>query len=155
MDAKTISMIIEVAIEREERAYAFYQELSAKVKDISAQETLQFLAGEEKKHKEFLEKYRQGDYGPESLRMTDVVDYKIAEYLAKPDIQKNMDSKDIYLVAAHRELNSYNFYKSLADLHPDGSVKTILLRMANEEKKHKEKVEYLYSNTAFPQTDGG
>ena len=28
-------------------------------------------------------------------------------------------------------------------------------RMANEEKKHKEKVEYLYSNTAFPQTDGG
>ena len=155
MDAKTILMMIDVAIEREERAYAFYRELSAKVKDITAQETLQFLAGEEKKHKDFLEKYRQGDYGPESLRMTDVVDYKIAEYLAKPDIQKNMDSKDIYLVAAHRELNSYNFYKSLAELHPDGSVKTILLRMANEEKKHKEKVEYLYSNTAFPQTDGG
>jgi rubrerythrin len=155
MDAKTISMIIDVAIEREERAYAFYQELSGKVKDITAQETLQFLSDEEKKHKEFLQKYRQGDYGAESLRMTDVVDYKIAEYLAKPDIQKNMDSKDIYLVAAHRELNSYNFYKSLADLHPDGSVKTMLLRMANEEKKHKEKVEYLYSNTAFPQTDGG
>jgi rubrerythrin len=155
MDAKTISMIIDVAIEKEERAYAFYQELSGKVKDITAQETLQFLSDEEKKHKEFLQKYRQGDYGAESLRMTDVVDYKIAEYLAKPDIQKNMDSKDIYLVAAHRELNSYNFYKSLADLHPDGSVKTMLLRMANEEKKHKEKVEYLYSNTAFPQTDGG
>ena len=155
MDERTVSMIIDVAIEREEKAYAFYRELSGKVKDITAQETLQFLSDEEKKHKEFLEKYRQGDYGPESLRMTDVVDYKIAEYLAKPDIRKNMDSKDIYLVAAHRELNSYNFYKSLADLHPDGSVKTILLRMANEEKKHKEKVEYLYSNTAFPQTDGG
>jgi hypothetical protein len=28
-------------------------------------------------------------------------------------------------------------------------------RMANEELKHKEKVEYLYSNAAFPQTDGG
>ena len=155
MDERTVSMIIDVAIEREEKAYAFYRELSGKVKDITAQETLQFLSDEEKKHKEFLEKYRQGDYGPESLRMTDVVDYKIAEYLAKPDIRKNMDSKDIYLVAAHRELNSYNFYKSLADLHPDGSLKTILLRMANEEKKHKEKVEYLYSNTAFPQTDGG
>ena len=155
MDEKTMSMIIDAAIEREERACAFYRDLSGKVEDIIAQETLQFLSSEEKKHKEFLEKYRQGDYGPESLRMTDVVDYKIAEYLAKPDIQKNMDSKDIYLVAAHRELNSYNFYKSLADLHPDGAVKTILLRMANEEKKHKEKVEYLYSNTAFPQTDGG
>jgi hypothetical protein len=27
--------------------------------------------------------------------------------------------------------------------------------MANQELKHKEKVEYLYSNTAFPQTAGG
>jgi len=27
--------------------------------------------------------------------------------------------------------------------------------MANEEMKHKEKMEYLYSNTAFAQTAGG
>ncbi len=31
----------------------------------------------------------------------------------------------------------------------------MLLKMANEEMKHKEKVEYLYANTAFPQTQGG
>jgi len=155
MEDKNISTVIDTAIEREEKAYAFYRDLSGKVEDMTARETLQFLSAEEKKHKAFLERYRRGEYGAEALRMTDVVDYKIAEYLAQPDIQKSMDSKDVYLVAAHRELNSYNFYKSLADLHPDGSVKTILLRMANEEKKHKEKVEYLYSNTAFPQTDGG
>jgi len=29
------------------------------------------------------------------------------------------------------------------------------MRMAAEELKHKEKVEYMYSNTAFPQTEGG
>ena len=155
MEDKKISTVIDTAIEREEKAYAFYRDLSGRVDDLTARETLEFLSEEEKKHKAFLEKYRKGDYGPEALRMTDVVEYKIAEYLVNPDIQKNMDSKDVYLVAAHRELNSYNFYKSLADLHPEGSVKTILLRMANEEKKHKEKVEYLYSNTAFPQTDGG
>jgi hypothetical protein len=27
--------------------------------------------------------------------------------------------------------------------------------MANEELKHKEKMEYLYTNTTFPQTSGG
>ena len=155
MEDKKVSTVIDTAIEREEKAYAFYRDLSGKVDDLTARETLEFLSEEEKKHKAFLMKYRKGGYGAEALRMTDAVDYKIAEYLAQPDIQKNMDSKDVYLVAAHRELNSYNFYKSLADLHPDGSVKTILLRMANEEKRHKEKVEYLYSNTAFPQTDGG
>ena len=40
-------------------------------------------------------------------------------------------------------------------LHTDGEARTMLLKMANEELKHKEKMEYLYSNTAFPQTSGG
>ncbi len=155
MEEKKIAAVIDMAIERETEAFAFYQGLYRKVEDPQAKETLQFLSEEEKKHKEFLEKYRQGGFGPEGLRMTAVVDYKIAEYLSAPDIKKNMESKDVYLVAAHRELNSYNFYKSLADMHPDGNAKAVLLRMANEEKKHKEKVEYLYSNTAFPQTSGG
>ena len=87
--------------------------------------------------------------------MSTVVDYKIAEHLEVPDIQKNVETKDVYLVAAHKELNSYNFYKSLSDAQPAGEVKDVLMRMANEELKHKEKVEYLYSNTAFPQTAGG
>jgi rubrerythrin len=155
VEEKNLATVIGMAIGREEEAFAFYQDLSQKVEDRTAIETLQYLSHEEKKHKEFLEKYRQGGYGPETLRMTDVVDYKIAEYLTSPDIQKNMESKDVYLVAAHRELNSYNFYQSLAQMHPDGNARTLFLRMANEEKKHKEKIEYLYANTAFPQTSGG
>ena len=87
--------------------------------------------------------------------MTEVIDYKIAQHVDKPDIEKDLNTKDVYLVAAHREMNSYNFYKGLADLQPAGEVKEMLLKMANEEMKHKEKVEYLYSNTAFPQTQGG
>lgn len=155
MENKKLAMVIDLAIEREKEAFAFYQDLYRKVEDLQAKETLQFLSDEEKKHREFLENYRQGEMGAGGLRMTEVVDYKIAEYLSAPDIQKNLESKDVYLVAAHRELNSYNFYKSLAEMHPDGHAKAVLLRMANEEKKHKEKVEYLYSNTAFPQTSGG
>jgi rubrerythrin len=66
-----------------------------------------------------------------------------------------MGIKDIYLAAADKELNTYNFYNSLAAVEPAGEVKNLLLKMANEELKHKEKVEYLYSNTAFTQTQGG
>ena len=38
---------------------------------------------------------------------------------------------------------------------PQGDLHTMLLKIASEELKHKEKMEYLYANTAFPQTDGG
>jgi rubrerythrin len=43
----------------------------------------------------------------------------------------------------------------LANLHANGDLREMLLKMANEELKHKEKMEYLYTNTAFPQTSGG
>jgi len=61
----------------------------------------------------------------------------------------------VFLIAANREINAHNFYKGLADLYPKGPVKELLLRMAGEEMRHKEKMEYLYANTAFGQTAGG
>lgn len=155
MEQKRLGHYIDIAIQREEEAYAFYTELSRKVLDKAAKDALELLAGEEKKHKAFLEAYRDGGYTKDALRMSDPIDYKIAQHMEKPDLDKDMTSKDVFLVAAHRELNSYNFYKGLAELHPEGELKDVFLRMASEELRHKEKVEYLYANAAFPQTDGG
>ena len=155
MTDQSLEAIIGIAIQKEEQSYEFYTMLQSKVSDPDARDTLAYLAGEEVKHKEFLLRYRQGGLGPESLRMNHVVDYRVAEYLAAPEIKEGLEPKDAYLLAAHRELRSYNFYSSLADIHPQGALREILIRMANEELRHKEKVEYLYSNTAFPQTEGG
>jgi rubrerythrin len=152
---KRLSEIIDLAIRREEEAYDFYMDIHQKVQDASVKDTLEFIAGEEKKHKAFLVNYRGGNYGSDALRMTDVVDYRIAEYLEEPEINADTRSQEIYLIASHRELRSHQFYNELGQLHPDGETKTMLLKMANEELKHKEKMEYLYSNTAFPQTSGG
>jgi len=155
MKDKQLEEVIDIAIQREEEAIAFYQGLHLRVQDEAAKDTLAFLAGEEKKHKQFLLNYRAGKYNTESLRMNIAVDYRIAEHLEKPDPAADMESKDAYLVAAHRERASYDFYTSLAALHPDGELKQLLVKIAGEELRHKEKVEYLYANTAFPQTDGG
>jgi len=155
MEEKKLGSYIEIAIQREQEAYEFYTSLTSNVQDAAAKDALNLLAGEEKKHKAFLESYRDGGYGAGALRMNHPVDYKIAEHMDKPDIKKDMQSKDVFLVAAHRELNSYNFYKGLAEMHPEGELKQIFLKMASEEMNHKEKVEYLYSNAAFAQTAGG
>ena len=155
MSDKKLASLIDIAIDREIQARDFYKGLADRIEDPTVKDTLTFLAGEEQKHREFLEGYRSGLYESESLRLTDVVDYKIAEHLEEPDTTKDMNSAEVYLVAAHRELQSCRFYRALADLHPDSEARTMLLRMAQEEMKHKEKVEFLYSNTAFPQTAGG
>lgn len=155
MEDRKLAELVDIAIQREIEAYNFYVGLHDKVQDAVAKDALDYLAKEEKRHRAFLEEYKAGKLGADSLRLTQVIDYKIAEHLEKPDLAKNLESKDIYLVAAHREQSSWAFYSGLAAVHPDGPAKEMLLRMATEEKRHKEKVEYLYSNTAFPQTGGG
>ncbi|MCU0277217.1 MAG: ferritin family protein [Acidobacteria bacterium] len=155
MEAQSLQSLIESAIRNEEEARVFYLGLSALVEDPLAKETLQFLAGEELGHKEFLQAYLKGEKKFTALGMETPIDYHVAQYAARPDPKKNMNSSEVYLVAAHREWNSYKFYMGLAGAQPAGEVKEMLESMANQELKHKEKVEYLYSNTAFPQTAGG
>ena len=155
MEDITISEVIDTAIQREEDAYAFYMELFDQIEDQSAKDTLEWVAAEEKKHKQFLMDYRDGKFGSKALRKTDVVDYQIAEHQEEPEIEKGMRREDVFLVASHREKRSHQFYLGLAGMHPASEVRDILMRMANEELKHKEKMEYLYANTAFPQTAGG
>ena len=71
-----LGKIIEFAIEKEEAAQKFYLALVGRVSDASTQESLGFLANEEAKHKEFLEKYLRGEIQEGTLRLTEVVEYK-------------------------------------------------------------------------------
>lgn len=142
---------LDLAIQREVEAYEFYMDLYNRVTDNTAKEALKWIAGEEKKHEEFLKNYKEGKIPSGTLKLSEVEDQKIAEHVSAPEAKANMDTKDVYLIAAHRELASYTFYTEFAKLHSEAEVKDMLTKIANEELKHKEKVEYLYSNTAFPE----
>jgi rubrerythrin len=104
MNEKNLAELIDIAMEREESAYAFYMDTYEKVEDESVKDALKFLAEEEKGHKEFLINYKNGHYGQDALRLSDVVDYRIAEHLEEPTVKKDIELKDVYLAAAHREL---------------------------------------------------
>ena len=147
--------VIDQAILREEQAFAFYEKLMDAVADKVSQDTLAFIAKEELKHKEILERYARGELGQEALSLREVVDARVVEALGPPDVTERLDQKDIFLVAAEREKASHEFYAKLAELQPEGELKKLFSKLAQEELAHKEKAEYLYCNAAFPQTDGG
>jgi len=147
--------VIEKAIANEEEANRFYLKLADRVTDPQAKDTLLYLAREEAGHKNNLLRYRQESFIRNATKIEEVPDCKVVEFISSPGISYNMESKDVYLLASARELNSYNLYVGMASVHPEGEIRDMLLQMANEEIKHKEKVEYLYSNTAFTQTAGG
>jgi rubrerythrin len=155
MGTKDLGDILSLAITKEQEAFDFYMDLRKMAADKQAQDALEYIAGEEKKHKEFLIGYRDKGVSGDIAGKAGVVDYKIAEHLEAAEPKPGMEQKDVYLIAAHREKNAHEFYLALAAVHPDGEAKNVLLKIADEEMKHKEKMEYFYTNAAFVQTDGG
>lgn len=151
----TLKEVLEKAIQKEVEARLLYVDLSQKVNNKAAEESFQELAQQEQGHQNLLEQYRRGELKDGALSRGQVVDYKIAEHLDQPEISPEMELKEVFLLAANREKASHEFYLSLARVHPAGKVKRLLEELAAQELKHKRRVEFLYTEVAFPQTDGG
>jgi rubrerythrin len=151
----TLQEILERAIQKEIESQRLYHDLSQRMTDDAARDALRQLSQQEQGHQTFLEKYRRGELEAGALSGGQVIDYKIAEHLEQPEISPDMELKDVFLLAANRELHSHDLYLALAELHPPGHVARLLGELAFQELEHKQKVEFLYTEVAFPQTDGG
>jgi rubrerythrin len=151
----TLKEILERAIQKEIESQRLYSGLSQKMINDAAKGALRQLSQQEQGHQTLLEKYLRGELKAGTLSKGQVIDYKIAEHLDQPEISPDMKLKDVFLLAANRELHSHELYLALAGLHPPGDAKRLLEGLASQELEHKQKVEFLYTEVAFPQTDGG
>ncbi len=151
----TLKEVLGKAIQKEVEARLLYVGLSQRVNNKAAEEAFQELAQQEQGHQTLLERYQRGELKGGALSSGQVVDYKIAEHLDQPEISPGMELKAVFLLAANREKASHEFYLGLAGVHPAGEVKRLLEKLAAQELKHKQRVEFLYTEVAFPQTDGG
>ena len=151
----TVRKVLDKAIQKEIESQQLYRYLSEKMTDEAAQDAFSQLARQEQGHQQLLERYLRGELKGGMLNEGQVVDYKIAEHLEQPQLSLEMKLKDVFLLAANREKASHEFYLSLAQIHPDGEVKRLIEELATQELDHKQKVEFLYTEVAFPQTNGG
>ena len=143
------------AIQREIDSQRLYTDLENKVREESAKYAFKELVEQEREHQTILEQYLRGELKKGALGRGHVVDFKIAERLNHPEISLDMTLKDIFLLAANREKLSNEFYIGLAEIHPAGEIKRLLKKLAAQELQHKQRVERLYTEVAFPQLDGG
>ena len=143
-----LEAIIKSAITQEEMSHAFYQRLAGLVSHPETKDTLEYLAKEELEHKAFL----LSCFTPNGCTLVgEAQNVHLAEMLEAPAISGAMAPKEALAIAAKREEGAYRFYQALASLQPPGEVQAFLEKMARVELQHKEKVEYLYDNAAFPE----
>jgi rubrerythrin len=153
--APTLREVLARAIEKEISSQMVYQSLSRRVSQQATRDVFLELVQQERGHQRLLEQYQRGELKRGALSPDHVVDYRIAEKLDSPHISPDMGLKDAFMVAANREKISHELYLGLAQIHPGGEVKRLFKQLAAQELEHKHKVELLYTEVAFPQTDGG
>lgn len=151
----TLGEVLGKAIQKEVESRLLYINLSRKTNDQSARDAFKELARQEQGHQNLLERYLRGELEGGALSSRAVVDYKIAERLDQPEISPGIRLKEVFILAANREKASHEFYLGLAQIHPSGKIKRVIEGLAAQELEHKHKLEFLYTEVAFPQTDGG
>jgi rubrerythrin len=147
MDTELLT-IINNAIAQEELSHEFYTRMANLVSHAETKETFQYLAKEELDHKTFL----QSCFTAEGCKLVaHPQNVHLAEHLKAPEVTPDLAPKEALVIAMKREEGSYKFYQGLAALQPPGEIRDFLEKVAKMELGHKEKVEYLYNNVAFPE----
>ena len=82
MKAEDAKKIIETAINKEIEAYTFYHGIADKAKDPMLKDLFTELAGEEKKHREFLQGMLTKDIA--KMKFDASHDYKVGDNLPTP-----------------------------------------------------------------------
>ena len=143
-----LQTIINNAITQEELSHEFYLRMAALVSPGETKETFRYLAQEELEHKGFL----QSCFTSQGCKLVGhPQNAHLAELLKAPEISEGMSPKEALIIAMKREEGSHRFYRTLAGLQPPGEIRDFLEKMAQVELSHKEKMEYLYDNVAFPE----
>jgi rubrerythrin len=149
MKADDAKKIISLAIEREVEAYTFYRTISEKVKDKALKSLFAELAGEEKKHREFL----QGLLAKQVSKMSfeAKADYKVGDALPTPKLTADLKPVEGLVIAIKKELEAMQMYTQLAKLSTDTEQEMLFTQLATMERGHKTRLEDLYTEMAFPE----
>jgi rubrerythrin len=143
-----LDAIIKSAIAQEKASHEFYRRMADLMSHKETKETFEYLAREELEHQHFLESC----YTPQGCKLVGHPEnVHLAEVMKTPEFTEDLSPKEALVLAMKREEGSYRFYQALADMQPPGEVRDFLAKMAQVELSHKEKMEYLYDNVAFPE----
>ncbi len=145
--------VFDFAMEMEMDGKAHYEKLAEGTPVVGLRNIFAMLAADEQKHYETIQEMKAGDFGV-------IVDSTALDE-AKNVFRGLMDEKtlaggmrkdlDGYRYAMHMEADSVRLYEDMAKKEKSAEGMQLLLKLANEEKKHYNIMENLYDFVLAPQ----
>jgi rubrerythrin len=122
---------LSLAIYNEQSAFDFYTKLYDTIKNPSGREKFKFLASDEKRHRELLEKYyskisggKEFPFDPGKVKTIQV------------EIKDNTTAYEALDIGIKAEKEAYEFYNRSAESSKDPEAKKMFLMLAGEEDRH-------------------
>jgi rubrerythrin len=131
----TIDEILDYAIDQEQQAADFYEDVAQRVDTAGMKKVLLDFCEEEKHHKKILQDVKTGEH--ELTPEQEILDLKISDYLVEVESSENISYQDALIIAMKRERAAYELYTDMAEKIPQSHLREVLIGLAKEEAKHK------------------
>ncbi len=139
--------ILSFAIQKEEEAVDFYKELSKRVESSHTKRMFEEFAAEEEKHKEKLSNISEENITTHLVQ--NVPDLKISDYLIDVPFKSDVRYQEALIIAMKREEKAHTLYVDMAKKVAGTELEKLLLVLAQEEAKHKLRLEKEYDEYVY------
>lgn len=151
-DSQMIEEVLDFAIDKEIEAEQFYTYWAGKVDKPWIKTVFEGYAAEEARHAVKLREVKAGGGAGKFVDSQErVADLKLSDYLVDMSATPDMDYQDALIVGMKREKAAFRLYQDLAAQVADQQVKLLFNALANEEAKHKLKLETMYDDLLAPE----
>lgn len=150
MDLENYKQAISEAIQSEIEAKNFYEKIAARIKDVHFKELFEKFAKEENRHEKILTSILNQEKLGKSFFDFEK-DYKVAETIAMPEVNDDMDLKAAIGIAMKNEELAMKKYEALAANCDDKELKAVFMDLAAMERSHKFKMEKTFVDVAYPE----
>ncbi len=140
---QSLNEVLDFAMNAEQRAIDFYNELAEKSEGSIKQAFVDF-AKEEQGHKSKLKRFKET--GIATITDEAVMDLKISDYVVDVEAKPEMTFQEVLILAMKREKAAFKLYTNLAAQATDYEVKKLFSALAQEEAKHKLRFEIEYDD---------
>ena len=144
MDEKKFKEIVKFAIDKEIKSYNFYTNASQVAKYSGAKDLFSDLAQQEVGHRKMLEKLDLKKIA--QAKIEKVPDLKISDYIVDAEFKPDMPYADILRIAIKMEERALKLYNNMNQSNQDENLKKLFSLLANEEAKHKLRLEKIYDD---------
>jgi len=144
MEEKKFKEIIQFAVDKEIEAFNFYTGAGQNAKYSGGKELFLSLAKEEEGHRKLLENLNMEKVSQKKIEK--VPDLHISDYMVEVEMKPDLSYADTLRIAMKREEKSIKLYNDMKDSNTDEDLKKLFTLLANEEAKHKLKLEKIYDD---------